>query len=107
MPVFAWVDILADKGWLPRRALGKKIDQTQDKNTSNGGGGKEFYIFIFIEVYRPIISCDVLHGFETCPVTIRKQQRLRAMKKRMLRKTFGLERNNEKGEWRRLRDEKL
>jgi hypothetical protein len=105
--VFAWVDILADKGWLPRRALGKKKNSPDTGQKYIEWGKEEFYIFIFIEVYRPIISCGVLHGFETCPGTIRKQHRLRAMKKRMLRKTFGLERNNEKGEWRRLRDEKL
>jgi hypothetical protein len=48
----------------------------------------------------------VLHGCETWSVTLREECRLRLFEKRILRRIFGPNRD-ENGEWRRLRNEEL
>jgi len=56
-----------------------------------------------------IISCfilpAVLYGRETLSLTLTEQQRLRAFKKREVRKTFGLKRKEMTGDYRRLQNE--
>jgi hypothetical protein len=60
-----------------------------------------------IRVYRTIILPVVLHGYETCGLTLREEQRLRVFENRMLRRIFGPKRDEVTGEWRRLRNEEL
>jgi hypothetical protein len=47
-----------------------------------------------------------LYGFETWPLTLREEHRLRAFENRVLR-IFGLKRNEVSGGWTRLHDEGL
>jgi hypothetical protein len=47
------------------------------------------------------------YGCETWSLTIREEQRLRVFENRVLRRIFGLNRNEVTGEWRRLHNEEL
>jgi hypothetical protein len=49
----------------------------------------------------------VLYGCETWSVTLRKEQRLRVFENRVLRRIFGLKRDEATGEWRRLHNKEL
>jgi hypothetical protein len=49
----------------------------------------------------------VLYGRETSSLTLTEQQKLRAFKKRELRKIFGLKRKEMTGDYRRLQNEQL
>ena len=59
-----------------------------------------------IKIYKTIILPVVLYGFETWSLTLREEYRLRGFKNRILRRIFGLKRD-EIGEWRRLQNEEL
>jgi hypothetical protein len=48
-----------------------------------------------------------LYGFETGPLTSRKNHRLRAFENRMLRKIFVPNRDEETGVWRKLHIEEV
>jgi len=62
---------------------------------------------IKIKIYRTIILPVVLYGYETWSLTWREERRLRVSENRVLRRIFGLKRNEVRGEWRKLHNEKL
>jgi hypothetical protein len=49
----------------------------------------------------------VLYGSETWSLTLKEEHRLRAFENRVLRRTFGPKRVEEKGEWKKLHNEEL
>jgi hypothetical protein len=57
------------------------------------------YPKIWIQVYRNIIL-TVLYGCETWLLTLREERRLRVFENRVLRRIFGLKRDEVTGEWR-------
>jgi hypothetical protein len=59
-----------------------------------------------IKIYKTIILPVVLYGFEAWSLALREECRLRVFKNRILRRIFGLKRD-ESGEWRRLHNEEL
>jgi hypothetical protein len=62
---------------------------------------------IKIRVYRTIILPVVLCGCETWSLTLKEEQRLRVFENRVLRRIFGLKRDEVAGEWRILHNEEL
>ena len=62
---------------------------------------------IKIKIYRTIILLVVLCGCETWSVTVREERRLRVFENWVLRKTFGPNRDEVTGEWRKLHNEEL
>ena len=62
---------------------------------------------IKIKVHRTIILPLVLYGCETWSLTMREECRLRVFENRVLRKIFGLKRDDITGEWRKLHKEEL
>jgi hypothetical protein len=63
------------------------------------------YIYIYIYIY--IILPVVLYGCETWSLTLREEHRLRVFENRVLRRIFGLKRNEVTGGWRKLRNKEL
>jgi hypothetical protein len=55
-----------------------------------------------IRIYKAIILPVVLYGCETWSLTLREEHRLRVFENRVLRRIFGLKRDEMTGEWRRL-----
>jgi hypothetical protein len=55
-----------------------------------------------IKIYRTIILPVVLYGCEIWSLTLREKCRLRFFENRVLRRIFGLKRDEVTGEWRRL-----
>jgi hypothetical protein len=49
----------------------------------------------------------VLYGCETWSPILREEHRLRVFENRVLRRIFGLKRDEVMGEWRKLRNEEL
>ena len=60
-----------------------------------------------IRMYRTVIFPVVLYGCETWSLTLREERRLRVFENRVLRKIFGPRRDEVRGEWRKLHNEKL
>jgi len=60
-----------------------------------------------IKIYRTIILPVVVYGCETWSLTLREERRLRVFENRVLRGIFGPERDEIKGEWRKLHNEEL
>jgi len=60
-----------------------------------------------IKIYRNIILPFVLYGYETWSLTLREERRLRVFENRLLKRIFGSERDEVKGEWRKLHNEEL
>jgi hypothetical protein len=58
-------------------------------------------------IHRTIILPVVLYGCETWSLTLREERRLSVFENRMLRKVFGLKRDEVTGEWRKLYNEEL
>jgi len=58
-------------------------------------------------IYRNIILPIVLHGCETWSLTLRKERKLKVFDNMVLRRIFGLRRDEVTGEWRRLHNEEL
>ena len=58
-------------------------------------------------MYRTIILPVILYGFETWSRTLREERRLRVFDNRVLRRKFGLRRDEGTGEWRKLHNEEL
>ena len=54
-------------------------------------------INVKIMVYRTIILPVVLHGCETCSLTLREEHRLRVFENRVLRRIFGPKRDGVTG----------
>jgi len=62
---------------------------------------------IKIKIYRTLILPVVLCGCETWSLTLREERRLRVFENRVLRRIFGLKRDEVTGEWRKLHNEEL
>jgi hypothetical protein len=60
-----------------------------------------------IGIYKTIILPVVLYGCETWSLTLREEHRLRVFENRVLRRIFGLKRDEVTGEWRKLHNEEL
>jgi len=60
-----------------------------------------------IKVYRTIIFLVILYGCETWSLTLREERRLMVFGNKVLRKIFGHKRDEETGQWRKLRNEEL
>jgi hypothetical protein len=60
-----------------------------------------------IRIYKMIIFPVVLYGCETWPLTLREEHRLKVFENRVLRKIFGLKRDEVTGGWRKLHNEEL
>jgi hypothetical protein len=60
-----------------------------------------------IKIFRTIILPVVLYGCETKSLTFREERRLRVLENRVLRRLFGLKRNEITREWRKLHNEEL
>ena len=60
-----------------------------------------------IKIYRTIILPVVLYGCESWSLTCRKERRLRLSENRVLRRIFGLRRDELRGERRKLHNEEL
>ena len=60
-----------------------------------------------IKIYRTIILPLVLYGCETWSLTLREERRLRVLENRVLRRVFGLKRDEVTREWRKLHNEEL
>jgi hypothetical protein len=60
---------------------------------------------INIKIHRTIILPVVLYGCETWSLKLREERTLRVFENRVLRKIFGLKRDEVTGEWRKLHDE--
>jgi hypothetical protein len=58
-------------------------------------------------MYITIILPVVLYGCETWSLTLREERTLRVFEKRVLRRIFGLKRDEVTGEWRKLHNEEL
>jgi len=60
-----------------------------------------------LKIYRTIILPVVLYGCETWSLILREERRLRVFENRVLRRVFGPQRDEVKGEWRKLHNEEL
>jgi hypothetical protein len=60
-----------------------------------------------VKIYKTIILPVVLYGCETWSLTLREENRLRALENRALRRIFGPKRDEVTGEWRKLHNEEL
>ena len=60
-----------------------------------------------IKIYRIIILPVVLYGCETWSLTLREERKLRMFDNIVLRRIFGLWRDEVTGEWKRLHNEEL
>jgi hypothetical protein len=60
-----------------------------------------------VKIYKTIILPVVLYGCETWYVTLREEHRLRVFENRVLRRIFGLKRDEVTEEWRKLHNEEL
>jgi hypothetical protein len=49
----------------------------------------------------------VLYGYETWSLTLREEHRLRVLENKVLRRIFGLKRDEVTGDWRKLHNEEL
>jgi len=58
-----------------------------------------------IKIYRTIILPVVLYGCETWSLILREERKLRVFENRVLRRIFGLKRDEVTGEWRKLHKE--
>jgi hypothetical protein len=64
-------------------------------------------IYTSIRIYEMIILPVVLYGCETWSLTLREEHRLRVFENRVLRRIFGLKRDEVMREWRKLHNEEL
>jgi hypothetical protein len=60
-----------------------------------------------IRIYKTLIFPVVLYGCETWSLTLREEQRLRVLEDRVLRKIFGLKRDEVIVDWRKLHNVEL
>jgi hypothetical protein len=60
-----------------------------------------------VKIYKTIILPLVLYGCETWPLTLREEHSLRLFENRVLRRIFGLMRDEVTGEWRKLHNGEL
>ena len=60
-----------------------------------------------IKIYINIILPVVLYGCETWSLILREERKMRVFENRVLRRIFGLKRDEVTGEWRKLPNEEL
>jgi inactivated superfamily I helicase len=60
-----------------------------------------------IKIYGAIILPVVLYGYDTWPLILREEHRLRMFENRVLRRIFGCKRDEVTGEWRKLHNEEF
>jgi len=60
-----------------------------------------------IKIYRTVILPVVLYGCETWCLTLQEERKLRVFENRVLRRIFGLRKEEVTMEWRRLHNEEL
>jgi hypothetical protein len=60
-----------------------------------------------VRIYKIIIFPVVLYGCETWTLTVREEHKLRVFENRVLRRIFGLKRNEMMGGWRKLHNDEL
>jgi biotin carboxylase len=60
------------------------------------------YRNINIKVYRTVILCAILYGWETWSLALREERRLREFESRVLRGIFGPKRDEVTRKWRKL-----
>jgi hypothetical protein len=60
-----------------------------------------------IKIFQTTTLLLVLYGCETWSLTLRKEHRLRVFENRVLRRIFGLKREEVTGGWRKLCNEEL
>jgi hypothetical protein len=65
------------------------------------------YKNIKIKIHRTVILPFILYGCETWSLTLREKSRLRVFENRVLRNIFGSKRDEVRGEWKRLHNDKL
>jgi hypothetical protein len=58
-------------------------------------------------MYKTIILLVVLYGCETWSLTVSEEHTLRVFENRVLRRIFGLKRDEVTGDWRKLHNEEL
>jgi hypothetical protein len=62
---------------------------------------------VSIKIYKTIILSVVLYGCGTWSLILREAHRMRVFENRVLRRIFGLKRDEIVGGWRKLRNEEL
>jgi hypothetical protein len=60
-----------------------------------------------VKIHKTIILPVVLYGCGTWSLTLREEHRLRVFENRVIRRIFGLKRDEVTGEWRELHSEEL
>jgi hypothetical protein len=60
-----------------------------------------------VRIYKTIILPVVLYGCETWSLTVREEHKLGVFENRVLRRIFGLKKDEVTGRWRKLHDEGL
>jgi hypothetical protein len=60
-----------------------------------------------VRVYKTIILPVVLYGYETWPLILREEHKLRVFENTVLRRIFGPKRDGMTGGWRKLHNEEL
>jgi hypothetical protein len=60
-----------------------------------------------VKIYKTIILPVVLYGCETWSLILREEHRLRVFENRLLRRIFGLKRDEVTGEWRKSHNGEL
>jgi hypothetical protein len=69
------------------------------------------YNFLFpninVKIYITLILHGVLYVCETWSLILREERRLRVFENRVLRRIFGPKKDEVRGEWRKLHNEKL
>ena len=60
-----------------------------------------------IKIYRTVSLAVVLYGCEAWSLTLREERRLRVFENRVLRRIFGLKRDEVTGQWSTLHNEEL
>ena len=76
-------------------------------NTDGAKSNYKVHVYIVKHNYRSdgIILPVVLYGCETWSLTLREERRLRVFENRVLRRVFGLNRDEVTGGWRKIRNE--
>ena len=70
-------------------------------------GGNEPPGSLKVNTCKSIILPVILYGCETWSLTMREEHRLRVFENKILRKRFGVKRNEISGEWRKLHNAEL
>jgi hypothetical protein len=73
---------------------------------------KNLFIFpsarnVSIKIHKTIVFPVVLYGYETWPLTLKKEHRLRVSENRVHKRMFGPKRDEVTGGWRKLHNEEL